>query len=61
MAYLSKVQLFPLYKWKYLFLTLSFSKKLENHISVIWYFIDHYNSSLPVCVLILSFLRLPKI
>ena len=28
--------------------TLSFSKKLENHIGAIWYFIHHYNSSLPV-------------
>ena len=28
--------------------TLSFSKKLENHISAIWYFIHHYNASLPV-------------
>jgi hypothetical protein len=26
--------------------TLSFSKKLENHIGAIWYFIHHYNSSL---------------
>ena len=25
---------------------LSFSKKLENHIGAIWYFIHHYNSSL---------------
>lgn len=24
--------------------TLSFSKKLENHIGAIWYFIHHYNS-----------------
>ncbi|HLP87031.1 MAG TPA: IS1 family transposase, partial [Nostocaceae cyanobacterium] len=23
---------------------LSFSKKLENHIGAIWYFIHHYNS-----------------
>ncbi|MEG4589258.1 IS1 family transposase, partial [Microcoleus sp. MOSTC5] len=23
--------------------TLSFSKKLENHIGAIWYFIHHYN------------------
>ena len=29
--------------------TLSFSKKLENHISAIWNFIHHYNASLPVC------------
>ncbi len=28
--------------------TLSFSKKLENHISAIWYFIHHHNASLPV-------------
>ncbi len=28
--------------------SLSFSKKLENHISAIWYFIHHYNASLPV-------------
>lgn len=28
--------------------TLSFSKKLENHISAIGYFIHHYNASLPV-------------
>lgn len=28
--------------------TLSFSKKLETHIGVIWYFIHHYNSSLLV-------------
>ena len=27
--------------------TLSFSKKLENHIGAIWYFIHHYNQSLP--------------
>jgi IS1 family transposase len=26
--------------------TLSFSKKLENHIGAIWYFIYHYNASL---------------
>ena len=26
--------------------TLSFSKKLENHIRAIWYFIHHYNASL---------------
>lgn len=26
--------------------TLSFSKKLENHIGAIWYFIHHYNSCL---------------
>ena len=26
--------------------TLSFSKKVENHIGAIWYFIHHYNSSL---------------
>ena len=26
--------------------TRSFSKKLENHIGAIWYFIHHYNSSL---------------
>ena len=28
--------------------TLSFSKKLENHIGAIWFFIHHYNASLPV-------------
>lgn len=28
--------------------TLSFSKKLENHISAIWYFVHHYNASLLV-------------
>ena len=28
--------------------TLSFSKKLANHIGAIWYFIHHYNESLPV-------------
>ena len=28
--------------------TLSFSKKLENRIGAIWYFIHHYNSSLLV-------------
>ena len=28
--------------------TLSFSKKLENHIGAIWNFIHHYNASLPV-------------
>ena len=27
--------------------TLSFSKKVENHIGAIWYFIHHYNQSLP--------------
>ena len=26
--------------------TLSFSKKLENHVGAIWYFIHHYNESL---------------
>lgn len=26
--------------------TLSFSKKLENHVGAIWYFIHHYNASL---------------
>lgn len=26
--------------------TLSFSKKLANHVGAIWYFIHHYNSSL---------------
>jgi insertion element IS1 protein InsB len=30
--------------------TLSFSKKLENHIGAIWNFIHHYNASLPPCV-----------
>lgn len=28
--------------------TLSFSKKVENHIGAIWYFVHHYNASLPV-------------
>ena len=28
--------------------TLSFSKKLDNHIGAIWYFIHHYNAFLPV-------------
>jgi len=28
--------------------TLSFSKKLENHIGAIWYFIHHYNMSLSI-------------
>ena len=28
--------------------TLSFSKKLENHIGAIWYFIHHYNASLSI-------------
>jgi insertion element IS1 protein InsB len=28
--------------------TLSFSKKLENHIGAIWFFVHHYNASLPV-------------
>jgi len=28
--------------------TLSFSKSLENHIGAIWYFIHHYNASLPL-------------
>jgi len=28
--------------------TLSFSKKLENHIGAIWYFIHHYNACLPI-------------
>lgn len=28
--------------------TLSFSKKLENHIGALWYFIHHYNQSLPL-------------
>ena len=26
--------------------TLSFSKKMENHIGAIWYFVHHYNASL---------------
>jgi insertion element IS1 protein InsB len=26
--------------------TLSFSKKVENHIGAIWYFVHHYNASL---------------
>ncbi|MET0034179.1 MAG: IS1 family transposase, partial [Limnospira maxima] len=28
--------------------TLSFSKCLQNHIGGIWYFIHHYNASLPL-------------
>jgi len=28
--------------------TLSFSKKIENHIGAIWFFVHHYNSSLPL-------------
>lgn len=28
--------------------TLSFSKKLENHIGAIWYFIHHYNELLRI-------------
>jgi insertion element IS1 protein InsB len=28
--------------------TLSFSKKLDNHVGAIWYFIHHYNASLSV-------------
>lgn len=28
--------------------TLSFSKKLENHIGAIWAFVHHYNASLPL-------------
>ncbi|CAK0752140.1 insertion element IS1 protein InsB [Gammaproteobacteria bacterium] len=28
--------------------SLSFSKKLANHIGAIWYFIHHYNASLPI-------------
>jgi len=28
--------------------TLSFSKKLANHIGGIWYFIHHYNATLPI-------------
>jgi len=28
--------------------TLSFSKKWENHVGALWYFIHHYNASLPV-------------
>lgn len=28
--------------------TLSFSKKLDNHIGAIWYFVHHYNASLPL-------------
>jgi insertion element IS1 protein InsB len=30
--------------------TLSFSKKLENHIGAIWYFIHHYNKTLSVAM-----------
>jgi insertion element IS1 protein InsB len=26
--------------------TLSFSKKIENHLGAIWYFVPHYNASL---------------
>jgi len=29
--------------------TLSFSKKTENHVGAIWYFIHHYNASLALC------------
>lgn len=28
--------------------TLSFSKKLDNHIGAVWYFVHHYNTSLLV-------------
>lgn len=28
--------------------TLSFSKKIENHIGAIWYFVHHYNKTLPI-------------
>jgi insertion element IS1 protein InsB len=28
--------------------TLSFSKKLENHLGAIWFFVHHYNASLPL-------------
>lgn len=28
--------------------TLSFSKKLSNHIGAVWYFVHHYNSSLQI-------------
>ena len=28
--------------------TLSFSKKLENHVGAIWLFVHYYNASLPV-------------
>ncbi len=28
--------------------TMSFSKKLENHIGAIWTFVHHYNASLPL-------------
>jgi len=28
--------------------TLSFSKKFANHVGAIWYFIHHYNASLPI-------------
>ncbi len=28
--------------------TLSFSKKIENHVGAIWNFVHHYNASLPV-------------
>ena len=28
--------------------TLSFSKKIENHVGAIWYFIHHYNRTLPI-------------
>ena len=30
--------------------TLSFSKKIENHIGAIWYFVHHYNKTLPIAV-----------
>ena len=28
--------------------TLSFSKKMENHVGAIWFFVHHYNKSLPL-------------
>jgi hypothetical protein len=28
--------------------SLSFSKKLENHIAAIWRFVHHYNANLPI-------------
>ena len=30
--------------------TLSFSKKLSNHIGAIWYFIHHYNACICACL-----------
>ena len=32
--------------------TLSFSKKVENHIGAIWYFIHHYNEQIRLALLV---------